>query len=101
MICLVAPAMMVGSLLIPVTPVSAAVLVEGKVSNGYDWQKTVTKSGSIRSICRSTSAGKFQKHQVCQDAGAVKPNWLDWDCRDPKMLTLPWFSGAKYRAIRK
>ena len=89
MICLVAPAMMVVSLLIPVTPVSAAVLVEGKVSNGYDWQKTVTKSGSIRSICRSTSAGKFQKHQVCQDAGAVKPNWLDWDCRDPKMLKLP------------
>ena len=74
MIRLVVPVLMVGSLLIPIAPVSAAVLANGKVSNGYYWQKTATKSGSIRYNCRSTSSGKFQKHQKCKDAGAVKPN---------------------------
>ena len=54
-------------------PASAAVLAEGKISNGYYWQKTASKSGSIRYIFRSTSAGKFQKHQKCKDARAVKP----------------------------
>ncbi|QNJ06511.1 hypothetical protein SynMEDNS5_01796 [Synechococcus sp. MEDNS5] len=74
MIRLVAPVLMIGSLLVPVTPVSAAVLAEGKVSNGYYWQKTSSSSGSIRWLCRSTSSSKFQKHQKCKDAGAVKPN---------------------------
>ena len=74
MIRLVAPVLMVGSLLVPIAPVPAAVLAEGKVSNGYYWQKTATKSGSIRYNCRSTSSGKFQKHQKCKNAGAVKPN---------------------------
>ena len=74
MIRLVAPVLMVGSLLVPIDPVSAAVLANGKVSNGYYWQKTATKSGSMRYNCRSTSSGKFQKHQKCKDAGAVKPN---------------------------
>ena len=74
MIRLVIPALMVGSLLTPLSPVDAAVLATGKVSNGFYWQKTSTKSGSIRYNCRSTSSGKFQKHQKCKDAGAVKPN---------------------------
>ena len=47
---------------------------EGKVSNGYYWQETSSSSGAIRYICRSTSSGKFHKHQKCKDAGAVKPN---------------------------
>ena len=63
-----------GLAVISPVPASAAVLAEGKVSNGYYWQKTATKSGSIRYNCRSTSSGKFQKHQKCKDAGAVKPN---------------------------
>jgi len=74
MIRLFAPVLMVGALLIPIAPSSAAVLANGKVSNGYYWQKTATKSGSIRYNCRSTSSSKFQKHQKCKDAGAVKPN---------------------------
>jgi len=59
-----------------ITPTSAnaTVRAEGKASNGYYWQKTSTSSGSIRYNCRSTSSGKFQKHQKCRDAGAVKPN---------------------------
>ena len=74
MIRLVLPALIVGSLFTPFSPVDAAVLAKGKVSNGFYWQKTSTKSGSIRYNCRSTSSGKFQKHQKCKDAGAVKPN---------------------------
>ena len=74
MIRLLAPVFLVGSLLAPALPASAAVLSEGKVKNGYYWQKTSSSSGSIRYICRSTSSGKFQKHQTCKDAGAVKPN---------------------------
>ena len=53
-------------------PAAAAVLAEDKVSNGYYWQKTASKSGSIRYICRPTSSGKFEKHQKYKDARAVK-----------------------------
>ena len=74
MIRMVLPALMVGSLLTPLSPVDAAVLATGKVSNDFYWQKTSTKSGSIRYNCRSNSSGKFQKHKKCRDAGAVKPN---------------------------
>ena len=74
MIRLLAPVLLVGSLLAPALPASAAVLSEGKVKNGYYWQKTSSSSGSIRWLCRSTSSSKFQKHQKCKDAGAVKPN---------------------------
>ena len=54
--------------------VSAKVLAEGPVSGGYYWQKVETNSGSIRYYCRSTSSGKFQKHSLCKEVGARKPN---------------------------
>ena len=54
--------------------VSAKVLAEGPVSGGYYWQKVETTSGSIRYYCRSTSSGKFQKHYLCKEVGARKPN---------------------------
>lgn len=50
-----------GSLLFaPAFPVSAAVLAEGAPKNGYYWQKSSTKSGSIRYLCCSPSSSKFQ-----------------------------------------
>ena len=55
-------------------PVSAKVLAEGPVSGGYYWQKVETNSGSIRYYCRSTNSGKFQKHSLCKEVGARKPN---------------------------
>ena len=72
MIRLLAP-LSLGLLCLAPVPTSAKVLVNGKVSNGYYWQKTQTNAGAIKYNCRSTSSGKFQKHQKCRDAGAVKP----------------------------
>ena len=63
MIRRLAPVLLVGSLLAPALPASAAVLSEGKVKDGHYWQKTTSSSGAIRFICRSTNSGKFQKHQ--------------------------------------
>ena len=74
LIRLLAPFLLVGSLLAPAIPASAAVLSEGKVKSGHYWQKTSSSSGAIRYICRSTCAGKFQKHQQCNNDGAVNPN---------------------------
>jgi len=59
--------------LLGVTPVRGAVLAESDVRNGYYWQKTQGKSGSIRYLCRSANSSKFQKHQRCRDAGLKKP----------------------------
>ena len=73
MIRLMIPALLLGSLLMPVGYVAAGVLAEGQVKNGYYWQKTSSSSGSVRYICRSISSGKSQKHQHCKDAGTVKP----------------------------
>ena len=85
---LILPLSLTLSVLIPVAA-SAAVLAESKVSNGFYWQKTSTSSGSIRYICRSTNSGKFQKHQKCKDAGAVKPHLIllreRWALNIPRM----------------
>ena len=74
MIRLLLPLSLGTLLLAPAFPAFAAVLAEGAPKNGYYWQKTSSKSGSIRYLCRSTSSSKFQKHQKCKDAGASKPN---------------------------
>ena len=63
--------MSLGLLFLAPVPASAKVLANGQVSNGYYWQKTATKSGSIRFNCRSTSSEKFQKHQKCKNAGVL------------------------------
>jgi hypothetical protein len=55
-------------------PAMAAVIAEGKVSNGYDYQKVQKQNGTIQYMCRSTSTGKFQKHASCDGAGAKRPN---------------------------
>ena len=63
----------VGLALLTAVPAHGKVLAEGKQSGGYYWQKVEYKDGSIRYLCRSTSAGKIQKHANCEKAGARKP----------------------------
>jgi len=54
-------------------PALSAVLAEGQVRNGFYWQKVQQTSGKIVFICRSTSDGKFRKHDDCNAAGAKRP----------------------------
>ena len=54
-------------------------MAKEKGTKKFDSTKTgdtvlVIDGQSIRWLCRSTSSSKFQKHQKCKDAGAVKPN---------------------------
>lgn len=41
----------------------------GRVANGFYW--LLTDAGQWH--CKSTSTGKIQRHQLCINAGAVKP----------------------------
>jgi hypothetical protein len=55
-------------------PAIGAVIAEGRVSNGYYYQKVQKQNGTIQYMCRSTSTGKIQKSADCNNAGAKRPN---------------------------
>lgn len=62
------------SITVAFTPVvSASVITEGQATNGFYWQLIAKKNGTTMWVCRSTHDNRFQKHNSCQVAGAVKP----------------------------
>ena len=73
MIRMVLPALMVGSLLTPISPVDAAVLATGKVSNGL-LAKDFYEIRINQIQLPIDQLREVSKHQKCKDAGAAKPN---------------------------
>ena len=71
---LVARLLVLAAALAPIAPASAIVLAESRVSKGFYWQKVEQSNGTIKYLCRSTSSNKMQKHALCNEAGAVKPD---------------------------
>ena len=53
---------------------SASVIAEGQVTNGFYWQLVARKNGTMMWLCRSSYDNRFQKHNSCQVAGAIKPS---------------------------
>lgn len=50
-------------------------LAEGKLKQGFDWQKVERSDKSVVSMCRfrSKTGSKLEKNASCEKVGAVKP----------------------------